>query len=112
MRSPLTETYQRINALVDQVNALNEDERGLFLDLLLPESDEPVKQKKTRKKRATATPAAKKKGLPQQNDLIPDGAKPVLCGACGNDKDYQDHFAPSPNYHEFDKGKKAAASGD
>lgn len=30
------------------------------------------------------------------------------CGTCGNAFGYEDHFQPSPNYHEFDAGKSAA----
>ena len=30
-----------------------------------------------------------------------------LCGVCGNEEGYQDHFQPSPNYHELEVGKKS-----
>lgn len=52
-RSPLTEQYQRVMSLVEQLHALEPDERNFILDLLVPES-EPVKksQKKSSKKSA------------------------------------------------------------
>ena len=117
MRSPLTETFRKVQSLVDQVNALNPDEHGLFLDLLLPESEEQPKQKKTRKKRTTAQSGKQtKKGLPEQTSLMVDRPRTgvstgELCGACGNVEDYQDHFAPSPHYHEFQPGKSKKAAG-
>jgi|SRR5688572_26398792 len=61
----------------------------------------------------TATPrkaaTKKKKDTPL---LVPDGTQEPMCGACGNNAEYQDHFAPSPNYHEFEapKAKKARAA--
>lgn len=51
-RSPLTERYQRVMSLVEQLHALEPDERNFILDLLVPEA-EPAKksQKKSSKKR-------------------------------------------------------------
>jgi hypothetical protein len=54
--------------------------------------------RKTAKKPAASTPTTKEQ--PTGKDLI--------CGVCGNDQDYQDHFQPSPNYHEFDPPKSVA----
>lgn len=52
-RSPLTEQYQRVMSLVEQLHALEPDERNFILDLLVPEP-EPVSkpQKKSSKKAA------------------------------------------------------------
>lgn len=33
-----------------------------------------------------------------------------LCQTCGNFRQYQDHFKPSPNYHEFDAGKSSTSA--
>jgi hypothetical protein len=112
MRSPITGILQRAMALVDQINSLPQEEKDLVLDLLVPEPEQEVKVKKTRKKR---TPKAEKRGLPQTQAgdlLLPptlDGkidAEPI-CGACGNAEDYQDHFKPSPHYHPFQSAPSA-----
>lgn len=41
------------------------------------------------------------KEVPTQKNLPTDTKEP-LCGTCGNAEDYQDHFQPSPDYHEFE----------
>ena len=53
------------------------------------------------RKKPTPPPAPAQKDLPTE--------KAVLCGACGNAEGYQDHFPPSPHFHEFvaPKVKKA-----
>lgn len=48
---------------------------------------------------ASASSASKKPSEQSEN----------LCGICGNNEDFQDHFKPSPNFHEFE-GKKAASA--
>lgn len=109
-RSSITETVQRVQSLVDQVKSLNEDEYAFFLDLLLPEPEQPaVKVKRARKKRAPSAavpPANKRRGLPTDTaPLLPVEKSEPMCGVCGNGEMFQDHFKPSPHYHEF----KAAA---
>jgi hypothetical protein len=56
--------------------------------------------KKARKKRGVIT-----------GDSHGDGeaVKPVLCGACGNVEDYEDHAQPSPHYHPFESSVRGAA---
>lgn len=134
-RSILTTTVQRIQGLADQVLGLPPEEYHYFLDLIdpQPEPEAPAKQKRKRTKRAEPLSeerraAIHRKGLPPvasgmaaaiKNSLEQgqqaaaaaptsedDGPK---CGICGNPEDYQDHFKPSPNYHEFvgPKSKKA-----
>lgn len=51
-RSPLTEQYQRVMSLVDQLHQLPEDERNFVLDLFAPLPTEPEKSaaKKSKKK--------------------------------------------------------------
>jgi len=110
-RSTITETVKKVQGLVDQVNALSEDERAFFLDLLLPEPEQqqPAKTKRTRKKRSASTSASRqKRGLPTDAPLHEAGkdaadlpTRAGLCGICGHEADYQDHFKPSPHYHEF-----------
>jgi hypothetical protein len=34
--------------------------------------------------------------------------KDPICGICGDAQDYQDHFQPSPNYHEIEGPKLVA----
>lgn len=55
------------------------------------------------------TPKPRKKperSAPAQKDLPVD--KEAICGVCGNTADYQDHFKPSPNFHEFEGPKPVA----
>jgi hypothetical protein len=110
MRSPLTESYLKVKSLINEVDALTPDERGLFLDLLLPESDEQPNPKKTRKKR-TASATGRRRGMPDQ-----EGGN---CTAVVNDKpcDEQganlihDPKAGYAGYHEFQPGKSKKAAG-
>lgn len=126
MRSPLTETIKRVEGMIAYVREnLDEGEYDLFLDLILPEP-EPVKAaKKGRKKSAKGgsksaraqslsgviqrTPKSK---TDDDNDDDSDGKGMggSLCQTCGNFRQYQDHFKPSPDYHEFDAGKSSAAA--
>lgn len=108
-RSSITETVQRVQSLVDQVKTLTPDEYAFFLDLLLPEPEQPAtKVKRGRKKKAATTaPTTKKRGLPTDAPLL--SAVPAKdeedsgprCHVCGHGEMYQDHFKPSPHYHEF-----------
>lgn len=63
-RSPLTELYQKVNALVDQIHALPEDERNLLFDFLFPE---PIAESKPKKKsgRKSASKASSKSARAQ-----------------------------------------------
>lgn len=108
-RSTITETVQRVQSLVDQVKALEPDEYAFFLDLLMPEPEQtPVKAKRGRKKKTTTAAPAKKRGLPTDatpllstaptQDEEDDGPR---CHVCNHGEHYQDHFKPSPHYHEF-----------
>jgi hypothetical protein len=123
-RSTLTTTIQRIQGLADQVLGLPPEEYHYFLDLIDPQPEPAAPAKKTRKKRgprssrASGMAAAIKNSLEQgkqaaanAGDLdFADNEAGPKCGTCGNAEDYQDHFQPSPNYHEFEapKSKKAA----
>ena len=53
-RSPLTEQYQRIMSVVDQIHSWSEDERNFLRDLFWPEQSQPATKKKP-KKRSTST---------------------------------------------------------
>ena len=102
-RSPLTEPVQRVQGMITYVQEnLSTDEFNLFLDLLVPEPEQaPTKAKRGRKKKMVTGTPTKKRGLPADAaPLLPD-EKPKLCGACGNEEMFQDHFKPSPHYHEF-----------
>lgn len=54
--------------------------------------------RKTAKKPAASAPLQKEE---------PIGKDPI-CGVCGNGQDFQDHFKPAPNYHEFEGPKPVA----
>lgn len=121
-RSQLSETFDRLQAIVNQILALNEEERGYVLDQINPlaEPDEQPKQKRVRKKRTTKSERASgmasaiKQSIQRSKEAAANDAAKLeeegpLCGICGHGKDYQDHFKPSPNYHEPELPKKAAA---
>jgi len=65
------------------------------------EKDLAPTPRKTAKKPAASPPAKKEQPL----------GKDPICGVCGNPQDFQDHFAPSPNYHEFEGPKPVARAG-
>jgi hypothetical protein len=50
-------------------------------------------------KKAAGGPVAQKEALSD---------KEPMCGLCGNAPGFQDHFKPSPNYHEFEGPKPVA----
>ena len=79
--------------------ALPDDSKWIVLDVIRSQSTTQRKASKKSEKAEKGAPALKE--VPADKDV-----KEPLCGVCGNDKDYQDHFRPSPNYHEFD-GPKA-----
>jgi hypothetical protein len=43
------------------------------------------------------------------NASVAEGKEPI-CGICGNEEGYTDHFKPSPRYHAFETGKKKASA--
>lgn len=101
----LLEARQRLvdarDAMTDAESKLNAARAAVTAHQLAYDALEKALAPKPRKK-------PDKPGPDAQKDLPVD--KPVLCDACGNLADYQDHFKPSPNYHEFQapKSKKAA----
>jgi hypothetical protein len=113
MRSPVT-------ALLEQYKLLTPEEAKVFLDLVDPQPEpEPVKRTRAKRgtgaksKRATGMAEAIKNSLQAQQPGAADedeGSEDAgpLCGACGHTADYQDHFKPSPQYHEFDAPKSVA----
>jgi|ERR1041385_8268053 hypothetical protein len=113
MRSPIT-------TLIQQYSSLSDVEQKVFLDMIDPQPEpQPVKRARAKRgtgaksKRAAGMAEAIKSSLEAQQPLIEnedvqaqeDGP---LCGACGHGADYQDHFKPSPQYHEFDGPKSVA----
>jgi len=94
MRSPITQ-------LIQDFQNLTPDQQKVFLDLVDPQP-EPQPVKRTRKKRAAA-PTQQKRGLPEPVGALDEAE--AKCGTCGNAESFQDHFKPSPNYHEFDVPK-------
>lgn len=112
-RSPVTN-------VVEQYNALSEVEQKVFLDLVDPQPEPEAPAVKTRKKRASksakaqslSSAIAKVPKVDTEADEAAERAKEIIspkCNICGHPEDYQDHFQPSPNYHdpEFPKVKKA-----
>jgi hypothetical protein len=121
-RSPLTETIARVQGMIAYVREnLNPGEYDLFLDLVDPQPEPaPAKKKRTKRgsksSRASGLAAAIKNSLEAQKKASTisadqgDDSGP-LCGTCGNTEDFQDHFRPSPNYHEFEGPKPVARAG-
>ena len=76
-----------------------------------PKSPAPSVQsvaKKSSRKSATVTSIASTEAETGNASTVED--KGELCGVCGNEADYQDHYKPSPNYHAFESKKKASAA--
>lgn len=125
MRSPLTETINRVQGMITYVREnLSTDEYMLFLDLLVPEL-EAVKTPATKKRKPRAggkSPRASnmaetlKERREAQRQVTTgdddDSAPAPICDTCGNIFGYVDHFQPSPSYHLFTvKGVAQAAAG-
>lgn len=132
-RSPLTEQYQRVMSLVEQLHALEPDERNFILDLLVPEP-EPAKkpQKKSSKKTGGkgGGGSRRERSLRQQIGSVVQGSGNNLqspqprCIAmiddnggemeCGESIDHNTHHKQTdPNYHQFVAPPAThAASGD
>jgi hypothetical protein len=103
-RSPLTITIRKVQAIIDDVHSKLEskEEYDLFLDLLLPEPETPVKRQK-RGKRASGGKSKRAAGLAERiaSTQKPQLSEVPLCTTCGHVEDYEDHFQPSPHYHPF-----------
>lgn len=111
MRSPVT-------GMVDQFNALTEEQQKVFLDMVDPQPEpEQVKVKRTRKKKAEV-PTAQKRGLPPAKADAPAvdsgwcvAKVPGLDVVCVNPEDNGIH---DPNggyggYHPFVPPAQSAA---
>jgi len=136
-RSPLTEIYQRVNTLMDAINALEPDQRLLLIDWLFPEpeseSETPKPKRKPRKAgkksaRASGMASAIKEKLEQREPTIggfaddadmiqPRSAKAndylenSTCSVCGGDVDANAHRKGSdPNFHEFQGPEQTAGA--
>lgn len=119
-RSPIT-------GMVEQYNTLTPEEQKVFLDLVDPQPDPEPAMKKSTKRRAGRSPRAQsisnvlKPATGKASDAplltgtdegkLDEPESGDLCGVCGHNEAYQDHFRPSPNYHEFEapKAKNAGA---
>jgi hypothetical protein len=75
------------------VDALSPEETLTLVDYLKSKTAVPRKK-----------PEKKKKDAPPTLVLQP------ICGICGHEEGYTDHFQPSPNYHAFESGKKKASA--
>lgn len=90
------------------VNTLTEDEKATLRDFLRPEPAKRVATKKASKK-AKATEATLPLVANEPADDTQNGGP--ICGACGHEEDYQDHFRPSPHYHPFESPSRAKGAG-
>lgn len=99
------------SALLQTLRLTNETERALLVETL---SDKP--QKKSSKKSAGKGGKSRHASSLQQQIQGTATGKPHLgegpvCGICAHTEDYEDHFKPSPHYHEFQPPATTAASG-
>lgn len=106
------------SALLETLRGLNDAERESLVLALQPEktatkragrkSNKPA----SKSSRASGMAAAISGNLQAQREAAKNddgkGMAGPLCQICGNFAQYEDHFKPSPNYHEFDAGKSAA----
>lgn len=102
-RSPLTETFKRVQGMVFYVQEnLSAEEYMLFLDMVDPQPEPEAPAKKTRKKRTTRSARAQSLSTVIQESVgkphLGDGP---VCTACFHTEDYEDHQQPSPHYHPF-----------
>lgn len=134
-RSPLTETYERVNGMVAYVREnLNPGEYDLFLDMIAPESlpevKKPVKKssKKAGKKsaRASGMAAAISGSLQRGRGVVTggdgneddgrcayvitedagDGGGPIVCDALPDNNVH--HKRTDPDYHPFQPAASSA----
>lgn len=108
-------------ATVMNLRALSEDERELLITVLEPQKATTKRAGKKGSKGGSSkspraqslsgaiqrTPKSKVDDDDGDDDSDGKGMSGPLCQACGNFRQYQDHFKPSPNYHEFDAGKSS-----
>ena len=86
------------------VDSLSPEETLTLVDYLRSKTAVPRKKPEKKKKDAQASLT-----LQSSAETKPAKGEPI-CGICGNEADYQDHFQPSPNYHVFESGKKKASA--
>jgi len=93
--------------LVAQYESWSYEQRMVFLDLVDPQAEEPVKARPKRKAKGKSARAA------SLADAIKSSPKPrePICATCGNVEDYVDHSEPSPSYHPFEKSPTAQSAG-
>lgn len=108
LRDSLTPQEQ---ATVDFIGGLSDAEAQVLMDWLRPQP-----QKKSGKKAAGEGGKSKHASSLQQQIQGTATGKPHLgegpvCGICAHTEDYEDHFKPSPHYHEFQPPATTAASG-
>lgn len=83
-RSPLTEQYQRVMSLVEQLHALAEDERNFILDLLVPqaEAEQPVKKPRKKASKKAGSKSSRAAGLQSQLKASLHAQQRVTSGKC------------------------------
>ena len=91
-------------ALLNTLRGLSDSDREQLVESLAPQA-KPKPRKKREAKSARAS------SLQQQIANAATGQVNVeLCGICGNEAGYQDHFKPSPNYHPFASSSSARSA--
>lgn len=108
---------------VMNLRALSEDERELLITVLEPQKATTKRAgKKSGKGGSKSARVQSLSGVIQRtpkskadddndDDGNSKGMGGPLCQTCGNFRQYQDHFKPSPNYHEFDAYNSDDCSG-
>lgn len=133
-RSPLTEQYQRVMSLVEQLHALPEEERNFILDLMVPLPEPEPEAKKSKRKRVTAkqshAAAEKARKSPRGQSLSNAIQRTPKVRVDDSDDDDPNehcqkeftggficnepadanvhHLRGATGYHEFDAGKSSA----
>ena len=114
-RSDLTIIFQRVQGLVSQVNDLAPDERALFLDLLLPETEAKPKAKRKRAKSGKSTRATslaqKIQGTVGGKCAFVAEGEDDPCGV-GADNPIHDPNGGYAGFHEFVAAKAVGVGGD
>lgn len=134
-RSPLTEQYERILTIIDEINSWPDDERNFLLDRLDPKEEVKAVKKKSSKKPAGkggSGKSARASGIATQLNKQLDGRRqeqtePIIAddsercqfispagGHCGGTRDdNQHHLYTRADYHQFVAPPAAhAATGD
>lgn len=95
-------------ALLNTLRGMTETERELTIETL-----SPTPQKKAAKKSSKAGKSSRASSLQAQIQATTQkphlGTGPV-CQTCSHTEDYEDHFQPSPYYHEFQPPATQAAT--